>query len=285
MILVTGAAGKTGMAIIRQLAAKEIPVRAFVHRETHAESVRQHGAAQVFIGDLYDSQAVSAAMVGVRAVYHICPNVNPDEFTIGKTIIDTAVSAGVEQFVFHSVLHPQVEAMPHHWEKMRVEAYLFQSQMPFTILQPVAYMQNVLAQWENIIQQGAYTVPYGEQTRLGMVDLADVAEAAATVLTEPGHIGATYELATDERLSQVEVAAVLSETLARPVSVQRTPLEAWVSRAEASGLGGYQIDTLVKMFKYYDRFGFWGNGRVLTWLLGRQPTSFAGFIRRQVKGG
>jgi len=123
-------------------------------------------------------------------------------------------------------------------------------------------------------------VPYGAQTRLGMVDLADVAEAAATVLTEPGHIGATYELATDEQLSPAEAAAVLSETLARPVSVRRTPLEAWVAAAEASGLGEYRIDTLVKMFKYYDRFGFWGNGRVLTWLLGRQPASFAEFVRQ-----
>jgi len=104
------------------------------------------------------------------------------------------------------------------------------------------------------------------------------------VLTEPAeHIGATYELATDERLSQLEVAAVLSDALARPVSVRRTPLDALVSGAEASGLGGYRIDTLVKMFKYYDQFGFWGNGRVLTWLLGRQPASFAEFVRRQFK--
>jgi uncharacterized protein YbjT (DUF2867 family) len=217
---------------------------------------------------------------GARAIYHICPNVHPEEVAIGRAAIAAARSAGVQHFVYHSVLHPQVEAMPHHWLKMRVEERLFESGLNCTILQPAAYMQNVLAQWEHVLEQGVYSVPYAVDTRLGMADLEDVAQAAAIVLTEAGHEGATYELAGAEALTQIEVAAILSQQLGRPVRAEAVPLGTWEKRARESGLGEYQVRTLLKMFRYYERFGFWGNPRVLTWLLGRPPTTFAGFAAR-----
>jgi hypothetical protein len=57
-------------------------------------------------------------------------------------------------------------------------------------------------------------------------------------------------------------------------------LETWERRARESGLGDYQVETLVKMFRYYECYGFWGNPRVLSWLLGRPPTTFAAFVER-----
>jgi hypothetical protein len=113
-----------------------------------------------------------------------------------------------------------------------------------------------------------------------MVDLEDVAEAAAVVLTEPGHAEAIYELAGAEVLSQTEVAAIMSQQLGRPVRAEAVPLEKWEKRARESGLGDYQVETLVKMFRYYERCGFWGNPRVMSWLLDRSPTSFATFVER-----
>ncbi|MBI3362221.1 MAG: NmrA family NAD(P)-binding protein, partial [Chloroflexi bacterium] len=141
MILLTGAAGKTGRAVIRALTAKGQAVRAFVHREEHISSVTQSSASEAAVGDMRDAEAVRRAMQGVRAVYHICPNVNPEEVVIGNCVIGAARAAGVERFVYHSVLHPQTEAMPHHWNKLRVEEALFESGLPFTALQPAPYMQ------------------------------------------------------------------------------------------------------------------------------------------------
>lgn len=280
MILVTGAAGKTGRAVIRALTAKGEAVRALVHRPEQIRSVEASGAQQVVVGDMRLRATMDQAAQGVRAVYHICPNVSPDEVAIGQLAIVTARSAGVEHFVYHSVLHPQIEAMPHHWQKLRVEEQLFESRLCYTILQPTAYMQNVLAHWDQIMEQGVYPVPYAVETRLGMVDLEDVAEAAAVVLTEPGHAGAVYELAGAEVLSQTEVATILGQQLAHPVRAETVPLETWERRARESGLGDYQVETLVKMFRYYECYGFWGNPRVLSWLLGRSPTTFAAFIER-----
>ena len=280
MILVTGAAGKTGRAVIRALIAKGEAVRALVHRPEQIRSVEALGAQQVVVGDMSLQATMDQAAQGVRAVYHICPNVSPDEVAIGQVAIVAARSAGVKHFVYHSVLHPQVEAMPHHWQKLRVEEQLFESGLCYTILQPAAYMQNVLAHWDQIMEQGVYPVPYAVETRLGMVDLEDVAEAAAVVLTEPGHAGAVYELAGAEVLSQTEVATILSQQLGRPVRAEAVSLETWERRARESGLGDYQVETLVKMFRYYECYGFWGNPRVLSWLLGRPPTTFAAFIER-----
>ncbi|MGD8996909.1 MAG: NmrA family NAD(P)-binding protein [Anaerolineae bacterium] len=280
MIVVTGAAGKTGRAVIRALVARGQSVRAVVHRPGQAQLVEELGAQQVVVGDMLVQATMDRAAQGTRAIHHICPNVHPKEVAIGQVAIASARAAGMQHFVYHSVLHPQIEAMPHHWHKMRMEELLFQSGLNYTILQPAAYMQNVLAQWEQVVEKGIYAVPYAVETRLGMVDLEDVAEAAATVLTEPGHEGATYELAGPESLAQTEVAAILSQQLVRPVRAEAEPLGMWERRARESGLGDYQVRTLVNMFRYYECHGFWGNPRVLTWLLGRPPTTFAAFAER-----
>jgi len=280
MILVTGAAGKTGKAVVRALVAAGKAVRALVHRPEQIQTLAELGAAEALAGDMRVPGVLDQACRGVQGVYHICPNMSPDELAIGQAAILAARANQVEQFVYHSVHHPQTEAMPHHWLKLRVEERLFESGLPFTVLQPAPYMQNVLAHWDQIQAQGQYPVPYAAEARLSLVDLTDVALAAAAVLSEPGHAGATYELAGTEGLSQTEVAAILSERLQHPIRVQVTPRGAWAQRARAAGLGEYQIETLLKMFCYYESYGLWGSPKVLGWLLRRPPTTFAAFVER-----
>jgi uncharacterized protein YbjT (DUF2867 family) len=280
MILVTGAAGKTGQALIRVLVSKNQAVRAFVRRPEQGAAVKAGGVSEVVVGDMADEGAYRRATEGVNALYHICPNMHPAEIEMGQIAIAAAQTAGVTRFVYHSVLHPQTEKMPHHWRKLRVEELLFEAGLNFTILQPAAYMQNILVSWTDIVTQGVYRVPYPVETRLGMVDIGDVAEVAATVLTEAGHSGAIYELAGPEVLTQTEVAQILSEGLRLPVVAEQIPLESWAAGAKAAGLGEYQVETLLKMFRYYENYGFWGSSQVLTWLLGRPPTGFREFVER-----
>lgn len=278
MILVTGAAGKTGQAIIQALSALGVSARAFVRRREQIPDLEALGVDDIRVGDLLSYHVVEQALQGVRAIYHICPNVSQYEFSIGKTVISAARSSGAEHFVFHSVMHPQTESMPHHWNKLRVEEYLLESGMPFTILQPTAYMQNLLVHWDSMINQGVFPVPYSISARSSLVDLADVAEVAAKVLTEPGHEGATYELVGSPPLSQTEIAEIVSDVVERDVMAKEINVEDWEARARARGMGQYQITTLKQMFAYYDQFGFLGNPNVLAWLLGRSPTSLTEFI-------
>ncbi len=283
MILVTGAAGKTGQAVVRALLAKGQTVRTLVRNETQCELMSSLYDTDIVIGDMSVESVLSNLFEGIRAVYHICPNMHPDELNIGLAMISAAKNADVTQFVFHSVLHSQVEAMPHHWQKMRVEEALFASGIPFTILQPAAYMQNILVEWKNIQQEGIIRVPYSPESKGSPVDLNDVAHVASLVLSERDHIGAIYELCGPDILTYQEQATILSEYIDCSIRVEQISLDEWKTLAYGVGLRTYSVESLLKMFLYYDLYGFWGSSHVLSTLLQRPPTSFREFATNHLE--
>ncbi len=122
-------------------------------------------------------------------------------------------------------------------------------------------------------------MPYPIETRLSLVDLDDVAEAAATVLINSGHAGATYELVGTPPLSQVEIAETFGQALKKPIRAEAEAIKSWEQRARSAGMDDHQRETLIKMFRAYARDGLKGNPNVLGWLLGRPPT-LAAFAAR-----
>jgi uncharacterized protein YbjT (DUF2867 family) len=280
MILVTGAGGKTGSTLIKTLSTIE-SVCAFVLREEQISEVEALGAHKAIAGDLRDASAIRSAMKGVRSVYHICPNMHTEELAIGRQVIGEARNSGAEHFVYHSVLHPQTEKMPHHWQKLRVEEVLFEAGLPFTILQPAPYMQNLLAGWKRILTDGFLRVPYSVERKFSFVDLEDVAQAASRVLTEPHHINATYELVGTLPMSHAQVAETLGRVLGRDIRARRQEIEEW--KAGAASTSENAIERLVGMFEYYDQWGLTGNPNVLRWLLKREPVSLEAFFERMVQ--
>ena len=279
MILITGAGGKTGRSLIKALSKVE-SVCALVHREAYISVVRSLGAERIILGDMRDESAIHSAMQGMRAVYHVCPNMSPNEVVIGKLLIEGSHRARVTHFVYHSVLHPQTEKMQHHWQKLRVEEMIFESGLAFTILQPAPYMQNLLGEWQNLLKNGVLRVPYSVDAMFSFVDLEDIAEAATVVLTEPSHKNATYELAGTLPMSHVEIAEILGRVLNRVIRAKQEAIGDWRLRAGQSRISAYAVENLVKMFAYYDRWGLVGNPNVLKWILRREPTSFELFVQR-----
>jgi NAD(P)H dehydrogenase (quinone) len=277
MILVTGASGKTGRAVIAALLAHGARVRALVRRTDQQAAFNALGV-DTTIGSFDQPDTLVPACEGVEAIYHICPNVSASELDYARYMVAAAKVSGVRRFVYHSVLHPQIEAMPHHWAKMRTEEMLFTAGLDLTVLQPTAYMQNLLSVWGGIVEQGVFRVPYPAETRLSLVDLNDVAAAAALVLTSDGHIGAAHELAGTPPLSQNEVAAALGAVLRKSVRVEVETIDAWHARVGAAGMGEHEQTTLAAMFRYYAEYGLIGNTNTLRWLLGRAPTDLASFI-------
>lgn len=259
-------------------------MRALVHHESEVASLRALGAGEVVAGDLRNPGEMEPAMKGAAAVYHICPAVQPDEAEIGQNMIMAAQNAGVERFVYHSVMHPQISALPHHAKKLRVEDALIQSGMAFTILQPSSYMQNILEGWDRIVKEGEYATLYGLSAHMSLVDLDDVGEAAARVLTEDGHEAATYELCGPEALTAAAMAETLSSHLGRTVTPVDVPIDQWEARMRTDTHNDYEPTTLATMFRYYAQHGFTGNPRVLTMLLNHPPTTFAEFAARRLSG-
>ncbi len=287
LILITGASGKTGGAILRRLRAlaPQARIRAVVHRPGQIAAALAAGAAEALACDLLDGAALQPAYAGVDVVYHIAPNMHPQEVEIIRLGLALAKSARVKRFVYHSVLHPQVEAMPHHWNKMRAEECLINSGVDFTILQPCAYMQNLQGYWEAIRKTGVYELPYRPETRISVVDLEDVAEAAARVLTQDGHSAAVYELAGPQALSQAEAAWLIGCAIERPVEARALDRAEWERRARAAGMADYAVKTLLAMFEYYEKCNFIGNANILEWLLGRKPATYAEYLLRLAAEG
>lgn len=248
LIAVVGAAGKTGRAVMAALRARGERPRGLVRRDPTVDEVTV---------DLLDPDSVRAALDGVGTVYHLAPNVHPEEQRIGRTVLDAARAAGATRFVFHSVLHPQVESMPHHWAKLRVEEMVVESGMEWTVLQPAAYVQNFARPADGVLR-----APYSLDAPFSLVDVTDVAEAAATVLTAAGHTAATYELAGPRPVTVRQVAAALG------VRAEQQAVDEW---ARGQRLPTYALEALSAMFGHYDRHGLVGNPRVLATLLGRVP--------------
>lgn len=280
MILVTGAAGKTGLAVLAALKVRGVKTRAFVRDDEQILPVRQAGATEVVVGDLLDADVWRLATTAVSHIYHIGPNMHPNEVRIGQLMIAAARAIGNCKVVFHSVLHPQIREIPHHWSKMKVEKILFDSGLTYTIIQPTTYMQNLLAYLPAIQEKGILPVPYPAETRLSLVDLQDVASVAARLLTESGHGYATYELAGTVPLTQTAVADTLSHILHRPVEVRPVPIKTWKAQARDSGMAEHTVKSAANMFAYYAESGMAGNPQVLRFLLGHEPTSLSDFIKR-----
>lgn len=279
MILVTGAGGKTGQAIIQAVVKQGAAVRGLIRRQALDSQIKTLGA-EPFVGDMLLAADVKRAAEGVTAIYHIPPNMTRHEQPMGR-IVQTAAKNTGAKLVYHSVLHPQTERMPHHWNKLHVEESLFEQNIPFTILQPTAYMQNFFTYHSAIIHEGRLALPYPPETPISLVDLHDVAAVAAKVLLEDGHEGATYELVGTRPLSQTAVAQALTTHLGRTVTAKEIPLVDWEAQARVNQLTPYAIDTLSRMFDYYAQHGLIGNPNVLRWLLGREPTSLKTFIQRE----
>lgn len=273
MILVTGAAGKTGLAVLRRLSRRGVATRALVHRNDQIQIAKKAGASEAIIGDLLDASSLQT-FSGIEAIYLICPNVHPQELEIGRAVIAAAKTSGNPRIVYHSVMYPQIKAMPHHWQKLRVEEALISSGLDFTILQPASYMQNVLPYWESIIDKGEYKVPYAVDALFTPVDLNDVAEVACLTLTDATHNGGIYQLAGPERMSSNDMAEIISSALGKRMRAIEEPLDEWIQAAKDRKMNSYAIDALTKMFDYYNEHGFTGSSVTLEKLLGRRAAAF-----------
>ena len=179
-------------------------------------------------------------LAGCDAAYLIAPNLHPDEPAYVAAALEAMRAAGVERVVYHSVASPYAPAMPHHVGKAASEDLVRRSGLAWTVLQPGAYLQN-------LDLTGPLEVPYSLDVPFGFLDLTDLGRVAARVLTEDGHEGATYELAT--RVATVRELAEEAGVEAR--RVDDPGLHPWLSA----------------MFAYYYDHGLPAGTKVLEALL------------------
>lgn len=284
-VLVTAASGQTGTRLIRLLTQRGVKVKALVRRATSAETVAKLGADAV-VGDAWIADDLDRAFDGVQRVYHIAPSLTYNEPELGALVVAAAQRAQVRHFVLHGVMAPYLDNINYHWAKQLIQRQLYRSGLAYTVLLPTNYMQNVAWTWPTIERDGHWVLPYSVERKLTWVDLDDVAQAAAIVLTEPGHEYGTYELCgTDSFLSRAGIAALMSETFGKPIAAVKESPQAYLERAKSQPFFGRfreeEVQQILAMFDDYDRFGMpAGNPHVLSMLLNRPATSYRQFLAR-----
>ncbi len=286
MILVTSANGNQGKRLIPKLLGAGHRVRACVRTEASARALRGQGVQQVLVGDLAEPAFIAEAVRGVASLYHIGPTLHRDERAMGFAMMDAARVAGVEHFVFSSVLHAITTDLIQHEIKRDLEEHLLSSGMAFTILQPANYM--LPHRLSSVFEDGVFRLSWSLDRRQSMVDLDDVTDVAARVLAEPErHAAATYELAAPGHFAGHDIGRVLTEVLGRDIRVERIDAEAFVrarmGHADPDALA-YQLRMIRAIEARYSSHDFVGNSNVLTWLLGRTPITFEAFVRREAAG-
>ena len=278
-IAILGAGGGTARPLIAALERGGTPVRAVVRRPEQASAF-----TEARVADLADRDALTRAIEGAGAVHLIPPVFNEREPLFAANLIAAAEAAGVQRVVYHSVLHAPTPAMPHHRRKSEVELMLRESSLAWTIVQPAMYMQTgfTFLDWAS----GAYTVPFDPDAPFAPIDVVDLAEAVAAVLTGEGHEYATYELAGTEHITPRQMAAAIGEATDTAVTPSQVEPEAFAAaRGARRGFDERQTRELVAMYRHYDGHGLLGNGNVLRLLLGREPARFADVARRDLMQG
>lgn len=254
--------------------------------ESQAEQMSKMGVIKTVVGDMMDPSDFRHALDGADAVYFICSAGNPDEYKMGKLAVSLSKEMKLKHFIYHSVLHSLLSEMPHHNQKNRVENALVNSGLDYTIIQPAVLMQNLQVSFEQVKQTGIWRQKFytGNDKALCMVDLNDVAEAAAVIAeNSESHIGATYELCGTENLKLNDVLNILGECYQREVTAEYISDSGLLNGLTKSGASEYKQDMMIKMFRHYNEHSFIGNARTLTALLGRKPHTLSEFIKETEK--
>jgi uncharacterized protein YbjT (DUF2867 family) len=229
-VLVTGATGRQGGAVVRHMLAKGWRLRALT-RNTSSHSAQElaRKGVEVVQGDLEDPSSVARTIQGVYGVYSV-----QDFWAVGakrevqqgKNVADAAKKAGVKHLVYSSVGGAERNTGIPHWEsKWEVEKYIRSLGLPATVIRPAAFMEMYYVDQVEIgILKGKLADPIRSDKPYQTIATDDIGAFVALAFERPTEfIGKELELAGSE-LTNLEAAKVFSRVLGKPVKFQKLPL-------------------------------------------------------------
>ena len=229
-VLVTGATGRQGGAVIRHMLPKGWKLRALTRNPDghEAEALARRGI-EVIGGDLEDPDSIARAAIGVYGIYSV-----QDFWAVGakrevqqgKNVANAAKKADIRHCVYSSVGGAERNTKIPHWEsKWEVENYIRQLGLPATVIRPVSFMETYyIDQVEIGILKGKLADPIGGNKSYQTIATDDIGAFVALAFERPSEfIGKALEIAGSE-LTNVEAAKVFSRVLGKPVKFQRIPL-------------------------------------------------------------
>ena len=253
VILVTGATGKQGGAVARELLARKHRVSVLTRKPDGeaAQALAQLGAT-VVRGDFDDAASLERALEGVWGVFAMQntweAGVEREEAQ-GKRIAEIAKAKGVQHFVYTSVAsaHRQT-GIPHFDNKWRVEETVRTLGFPsYVIIRPVFFMENFLSPWfKPAIDQGKLMVGIQPETVLQMIAVEDIGKYGLLAFEQHGELNArAIDLAGDAH-TMPETARILGEAARRTMSFEQVPIAEVRKASEDYGI----------MLEWFDRVGY-----------------------------
>jgi len=253
IIAVTGATGNQGGAVARKLLAEGWKVRALT-RDLEKSTAQELGraGAELVSGDMENRSQLDAAFRGAYGVFSVqnfwLPNVGFEgEIRQGKNVADAARTAGIQHFVYSSVGAAHRGMGQKHFEsKWIVEQYVKELDLPYTILRPVAFMDNY--NWNRAqILNGTFTGRgLRPEKEVQNIAVEDIGAFAALVFAQPDKfLGKTLELAGDE-MTESQIAETFARVIGRPVKLV----------LPVKGEGRRSEEEMIAMFNFFNGEGY-----------------------------
>jgi uncharacterized protein YbjT (DUF2867 family) len=274
-ILVVGGTGTVGSEVVRQLTSHGEQTFVLTRSSEHASKLPK-GVTGV-IGDLLDPSSLGA-FAGMDAVFLLNPVSTTESFE-GLLGVNGARDAGVKRLVYLSVHNlDRAPHLPHFGGKIGIEAAVMKSGMEYTILRPNNFYQNDYWFKDVLLQYGVYPQPLGD-AGVSRVDVRDIAEAAAIVLTMPGHEGETYDLVGPEAITGIKTAETWARVLGREIKYGGDGLDAW-EQQQLQYLPPWMVFDFREMYAFFQSTGLRASADAIarqTALLGHAPRAFEAF--------
>jgi len=278
-VLITGATGSVSSSLLAALRSRPgVRTRALVRDPAKADALRSDGH-EVVIADLEEPDTLTDAFDSVDILFLLTP-ASALEPSMGSNAVAAARRAGVRHIVRNSAIKAGHDA-PNRNGRLhaQVEDAVRASGIPWTILRPHYYMQNLLSSAASVAADGTLYMNMGE-ARVGMIDARDVGVFAAKVMEDPGrHAGKVYTPTGPERTTMADAAATLAKVLGRPVKYIALPQDAARQAMLGFGLSRWFVGNVVDYGTIYSE----GWGDFVTGdfkdVTGHDARSFAQFVR------
>lgn len=281
MILVTGAAGKAGSAVVRELARQGVRARALVRDARKAAALAGLPTIEPVVGDMRRRSELLPALDGVERALLIS---SPTEQMVDTQIsfIDTAEVAGVARVVKLSGKESGEGFDPEVFRGTRwhgqIERYLERTTLAWTHLRPSQFMQNYLPGSITGFdpRDRALTMPIGKSS-LAPVDLGDVAKAAVELLARDGYESRSFTMTGPEALTMTEVADRVSAATGERFRYVDVPIGEKLAAMAAAGLPAHVVDLFEEQFVERTRCATSVVDLSTHLAFGIEPTTFARF--------
>ncbi len=284
LILVTGATGKTGAPVVKQLIERGYPVRAFVRRLDERSQRLSELGAEVVQGDFLDLPSLVAAMKGVKRVYFCYP---PSENLLEATM-NVAIAAkreGIEGLVNMSqVSAREIAKSPlafTHWQSEQIFDW---ADIGAAHITPTFFAEDLyLFTGRSIAAEGKMYLPFGEGMH-APVAAEDISRVVVGILEDPkSHVGQRYIITGLKNMNMVEVAQVLSKELGKKIEYIDLPLENWrQALVKQPDFPEYLANHLVHVAKDHQDGVFSGQNDIVERIGGQPPQSVEDFVRTHI---